>query len=198
VEVLRDGPGVDVFVFVLAGDRTADDVPPGVTTGLLGRETAGFQFLEYLGDVLEFDPVELDGLAGRPVAVGVPELGVLGRPRGVLLGHLADDLELARLDDAVGRPDAHHEVALLTGPLVVQPPPLEPLEPRVVFVLGNRVPTRLGELHEVFTDLVSVHLVFPLLDLRWHCESVYTPHLLTLAFVVKPPLVSANPEYVAT
>ena len=39
----------DVLVFVLAGDGTADDVPPGVAAGLLCRQANGFEPLEDLG-----------------------------------------------------------------------------------------------------------------------------------------------------
>jgi len=121
VEFLGDRPRVDMLVGVLAGDRAADDVAPGVTTRLLRGEAVGLQFLEDVRDVLEFDPVELDGLAGRPVAVRRAELRIVDGTAGVLVGHLRDGAELARFEDAVGRPDAHHEVGLLTLPLVVQP-----------------------------------------------------------------------------
>ncbi|EHC08321.1 hypothetical protein FJSC11DRAFT_4626, partial [Fischerella thermalis JSC-11] len=125
---------------------------------------------EDVRDVLEFDPVELDGLAGRPVAVRRAELRIVDGTAGVLVGHLRDGAELARFEDAVGRPDAHHEVGLLTLPLVVQPPPLEPLEPLVVLVLGDGVPPLLREPEQVLADVVAVNFVFPALDVRGHTD----------------------------
>jgi len=167
VELLNHGPRVDELGG-LASHRVADDVSPGVATGLLGREAVCFELLEDLRDILQFDPVELDRLPGRPVDVGVAELGVLGGAAGVLLGDLGDDFGLAGFEHAVRRADPHHEVALLAVALVVQPPPFEALEPRVVFVFGDRLPSVLRELIEMLPDLVAVNLRFPSLNVSWH------------------------------
>ena len=183
MELLGDRPRVDVLVGVLPGDRAADDVAPRVATRLLGREALGFEFLEDVRHVLELDPVELDGLAGRPVAVRRAELRIVDRTAGVLVGDLRDRAKLAGFEDAVRRPDAHHEVALLALPLVVQPPPLEALEPRVLLLLGDGVPPLLGEPEEVLPDFVTVDLVFPSLDVRGHIEA-YSASTLTKACLV--------------
>jgi len=174
VELFDYGQGVDELRG-FPGHRVADDVAPGIATGLLGREAVGFEFLEDRRDVFEFDPVELDRLAGRPVDVAVAELGVRFGATGVLVGDLGDDLGLTGFQDAVGRADPQHEVAFLAVALVVQPPPFEALEPRVVFVVGDRLPALFGEPIEVLTDLVAVDLRFPSLDISWHV-SVHWPH----------------------
>ena len=177
VEALRDGERVDVFVLVLAGDRTADDVAPGVAAGLLGREPDRFESLEDVRHVLDVYPVELDRLAGGPVDPAVAEHRVLDRPAGVLVGDVGDDLGLSGLQDAVRRPDAQHEVALLAVSLVVQSPPLEPLEPGVVFVVGNRVPPLVREPEEVLPYLLAVDLGLPVFHVGRHCHVVGPPHV---------------------
>ena len=74
--------------------------------------------VEDLGHVLDPQPVQLEALARRHVARRAPEAH----------GEIADRAQLLRGHGAVRHADAQHEVAVLLGPLRVQPPPLRERE----------------------------------------------------------------------
>ena len=111
----------------------AADVAGRVATGLHGGEAHVPEALPDAGDVLDADPVDLDGLAGGDVGVAVAEHRAVVRALGEGVGDDADLADLGRGQDAAGDLDPHHEgVAALA--LGVEADPLEPLH-----LAGHRV-----------------------------------------------------------
>src|ERR1019366_2559991 len=64
-----DGKGVEGLVGVHPCDGAAEDVPGRVAAGLHGGEADGCEPAPDPGDVLDPQPVDLDGLAGGDVGV---------------------------------------------------------------------------------------------------------------------------------
>ena len=91
--------GVEEFMAVQTGKRTAGDVADHIAASSLGRQANGGEGVYHFDERFQGEPMELDVLAG----------GDVGEVAGVLAGDAADDPELVGGEDAVGKADAHHE-----------------------------------------------------------------------------------------
>ena len=89
LNLVQQFAALDVLVG-LPGDRTPRDVAHRVTPRRARGDADRLQFLPYLGDVLQLEPVELDRLAGREIHPRRPELGVLDGAGRVVASDLAD------------------------------------------------------------------------------------------------------------
>ena len=123
---LGHGQGLDHLVGVDTRDRAAADVARRVPAGLQGGEADVPEALPDPGDVLDAQPVELDGLAGGDVGVAVAEHRAVVGTLAEGVGGDADLPGLCGREHAAGDLDPHHEgVAPLA--LGVDTDPLEPL-----------------------------------------------------------------------
>ena len=113
-DVVHDRGRVEELIRRDARERAADDVAPHVAAGLRTREPDPRERVEYLGQVLDLQPVQLQALARRDVARAAPEAQ----------RQIGDRGELRRSADPVRDADAHHQVAVFLGPLRVHAPPL--------------------------------------------------------------------------
>jgi hypothetical protein len=164
-DLAGDGQGVEGLVGVDPGDRTAEDVAGRVAAGLHRGQPDGGEPAPDAGDVLDPEPVDLDGLAGGEVGVARAEDPGLGAV-GALAEGVGDHADLADLrggEEPAGDLDPHHEgvPALL---LRVDPGPLQPLH--LAGNLGDARRPLLGVgVDDGVGDLQRVTLELPLLDL---------------------------------
>src|SRR5207244_2761006 len=88
------------LVSIDTGERTADHVARDVAARTHRGDPGGAQRVQHVGQGFARHPVELEVLSHREVddAARVP------------FGEVGDRAELRALEDAVGDPDAHHEV----------------------------------------------------------------------------------------
>ena len=161
-----DGQGVEGLVGVDARDRAAQHVAGRVAAGLDGGQADRGEPAPDPGDVLDPQPVDLDGLAGGEVGVAGPEHARLGAV-GTLAEGVGDHADLAGLgggEEAAGHLDPHHEgvAALLLG---VDAGPLQALD--LAGHLGDagrtllrvRVDDGVGDLEGVALELEQLDLV---------------------------------------
>jgi hypothetical protein len=71
--LLEHAPGVEQLVAVEPGDRAAGDVPHVVAAGAGRGQAPLVQDAQHLGQAAELQPVELDVLPGRELAVAAAE-----------------------------------------------------------------------------------------------------------------------------
>src|SRR4030095_12665127 len=142
-----------------AGGRAADDAADVVHAGLKAREPSRFGLRDDVRYLLDRHPSELDLLARRHVG-NVP-------PRR--LRDLAEQARLRRGENAVGHPDAHHEVAGRRLALE-HADPLQPL----LGVVRDGAPAFAGEAHEILGDVEAVALRLERLDLVHRLDPVST------------------------
>ena len=109
---------IDDLLGIDAGDGAADDVAGIIAAGAAGGDADGLEGGEDFRDILDAQPMHLDGLAG----------GDIGEAVGVLVGDLRDDAGLGGGELAAGDLGPEHEVAGILGFLAVDAVPLEALE----------------------------------------------------------------------
>ena len=130
--------------------RTAVDVPDIVHAGLKRDESDGFEPIPDLRNVLDSESAQLNLLARRDVGKTRPELPTDG----------GDRPHLAGLTQAVGHPQAHHE---MPGRLAAKEHTC-PFQPFAIAIL-NRFPAGLREPRHVLDDVQAVFLFLVALDL---------------------------------
>ena len=113
--LVDDRPGVEQLLVVDAGDRAARDVADRVAAAAGRGEARGVEPVEDLRQRSELDPVQLDVLSGRQLAVAAAE-----RVRD-----LPERAQAGRRDAAARELDPEHERPDLRL-VVVEAPPLQP------------------------------------------------------------------------
>jgi hypothetical protein len=141
-DVVEDRRAVDDLVAVDSGHGAADDVAGVVAARARGGDAHRAEALENLREILDAQPVELEGLARGDVAEAVAEI----------LGDAAERRELRRVELPAGNLGAEHEIAAVLRALAVDTVPLEAVE--VVF--RNRLEADLGVAIDVVNDVEAI------------------------------------------
>src|SRR5581483_8330290 len=129
--------------------RAADDIAGDIAAGAAGAEADALELGENGGDVLDAQPVELDGHAGGDVGETVTET----------LGDFADLGRLDGVELAAGDAQAHHEKARILRLLPVDAVPLHAVE-----IAGiDRGEARLRVAIDVVDDVEAVFIQLHLL-----------------------------------
>ncbi len=140
---------VDDLLGIDAGDGAADDVAGVIAASAAGGDADGIEGGEDFRDILDAEPVHLDGLAGGDIREAV----------GELVGDPGDDMGLGGGELAAGDFGPEHEVAGVLGLLSINAVPFEALE----VVVRNGVETAFGVPVDVVDDGERVFLLFELL-----------------------------------
>ena len=144
VQGVHDWAGVYDLLWVKTGGGGRGDVARDVAAGPRRGQSGGLQAVEDGGHLLDGQPVELDGLAGRDVGQAAPIVARDGR----------QGMKLFRRQAPTGDLDAHHEVAVFR-PLLVDALPLEPHH--VIRINGREA--GLGVAQDIVVDVQPVLLL---------------------------------------
>src|SRR6185503_4671097 len=159
LEGRRDRRGVEELTWRQAGGRAADDAADVVHPGLEAREPGRLELRDDVRHLLDCHPAKLDLLARRHV----------GDVSARRLRDLAEQARLRGGEDAVGHPDAHHEMARRRLALEHA----DPFQTLLV-VVSDGAPPLAGKAHEILGDVEAVALRLERLDLVHRLDLVST------------------------